>query len=206
MVETLEECEARTDCHSVFEDPQVCGCAGVGCCAHFAFCADSELADCNGANVSCGAPTPYCEAPAFVVSHSGFCYEGCVQPKDCAPSPPSPCPPSVPADGSACGGDTQCYYDACPEGGRAIATCSGRVWTVETGTSCAVECSGVGTQCDEGQICLVHAGGALLVDCIENSCGTGPILEECAGNCPVFFSLYGGTTATCNTCPQGGCP
>ena len=206
MVETLEACEQRTDCHSVFEDPGTCGCAGVGCCAKFSRCADNDLADCTGADVMCEAPTPYCENPAFVNSFSGFCYEGCVDPKDCAPAPPTPCPSAPPVDGAACGGDTECYYDACPEGGRAIARCSDRHWSVETGTSCAVQCSGVGQSCNEGEICLVHAGGALLVDCVENGCGTGPILEECAGNCPVSFTLDGGATATCNTCPQGGCP
>ncbi|HEY3499839.1 MAG TPA: hypothetical protein VGK73_34345 [Polyangiaceae bacterium] len=206
MVESLEECEGRTDCHSVFVDSLLCDCVEPGCCASFAFCADDNLVDCTGANATCGAANPYCSSPAYVVSYSDFCSEGCVAPKDCAPSPPTPCPPSVPIDGAACGGDTQCYYDACPEGGRAIATCSNRAWSVETGTTCTVECAGVGQQCSEGQTCLVHAGGALLVECIENGCGTGPILEECAGNCPVFFSLYGGTTATCNTCPQGGCP
>lgn len=205
-VESLEECEARTDCHSVFEDPGTCGCAGVGCCAHFARCADNDRADCTGANVTCEALTPFCDSPAYVNSYSGSCYEGCVAPKDCAPSPPTPCPPSVPVDGSACGGDAQCYYDACPEGGRAIATCSGRTWSVETGTSCAVLCSGFSQQCDGGQVCLVHAGGALQIDCVENGCGTGPILEQCAGNCPVSFTLYSGATVTCNTCPQGGCP
>jgi hypothetical protein len=112
----------------------------------------------------------------------------------------------VPEDGSPCGGYTECYYDACPEAGRAIATCSDRVWNVETRTSCAVECSGFGQQCDEGELCLIHAGGAVQIECTPNGCGTGPILAECAGNCPVFFSLAAGATATCNTCPQGGCP
>jgi hypothetical protein len=208
-IESLAECETRTDCHSVFVDPGGCDCPLVGCCAHFAKCADNDLADCSGANVKCEALTPYCESPAYVVSYSGICYEGCVKPEDCAASPPTPCPMIVPVDGSPCGGDTQCYYDSCPTAGltgRAIATCSSRVWNVETGTSCTVECSGFGQQCEEGEICLVHAGGAVQIECIPNGCGTGPILAECAGNCPVFFSLEGGATATCNTCPQGGCP
>jgi hypothetical protein len=205
-IESVDDCEARTDCHSVFQDPGDCECPGIGCCASFLRCADGERADCTGANVMCEAPTPYCESPAYVVSYSSNCYEGCVAAKDCAPSPPTPCPTSVPTDGSACDGDTQCYYDACPEGGRAIASCSSRVWTVETGTSCAVACAGFSQQCSEGEVCLVHAGGAVLIECIANGCGTGPILAECAGNCPVSFSLSGGATATCNTCPQGGCP
>jgi hypothetical protein len=205
-IESLAECETRTDCHSVFVDSGGCNCPQAGCCARFKHCADNDLADCTGANVNCEVVTPHCESPAYVVSHSGTCYEGCVQPKDCAPSPPTPCPAVVPEDGSPCGGYTECYYDACPEAGRAIATCSDRVWNVETGTSCAVECSGFGQQCDEGELCLIHAGGAVQIECTPNGCGTGPILAECAGNCPVFFSLAAGATATCNTCPQGGCP
>lgn len=205
-VDSLAECETRIDCHSVFENPEGCDCPLPGCCARFERCADNERADCTGANLSCEAPTPYCEHPAYVVSYSDFCYEGCVAPKDCAPASATPCPASVPMEGAACGGDTQCFYDACPEGGRAIATCRGRVWSLETGTSCTVECAGFGTSCTDSTICLVHAGGAVQIECTPNGCGTGPILAECAGNCPVSFSLYGGATATCNTCPQGGCP
>lgn len=205
-VDSLAECEMRTDCHSVFENPQGCDCPLPGCCARFERCADNERADCTGASLNCEAVTPYCEHPAYVVSYSGICYEGCVAPKDCAPSPPTPCPESVPVDGSVCGGDSQCYYDACPSGGRAIAICSGRVWSVDTGTVCAVECAGFGAQCGDGEICLVHAGGAVQIECIPNGCGTGPVLPDCAGNCQVSFSLDGGATAICNTCPQGGCP
>jgi hypothetical protein len=207
LVESLEECEARTDCHSVFEDPQTCGCDGLGCCAHFARCADNELADCStGANIECDVMTPHCEAPHYVVSYTDWCYEGCVAPKDCAPAPPTACPPVVPENGSACVGDAECYYDACPEGLRAIARCSDGAWNVETGASCNVECAGVDQRCDPGEICHVQAGGALLADCVENGCGPRAILEECAGNCPIFFSLETGATVTCNTCPQGGCP
>lgn len=82
-VTVLADCEARTDCHSVYQDPGTCGCASVGCCAKFSRCADGVTADCEGKALTCDALTPFCEAPAFVVSYSGFCYEGCVQPKDC---------------------------------------------------------------------------------------------------------------------------
>jgi hypothetical protein len=84
-VTTLEACELRVDCHSVFADFETCGCLGVGCCAKFSDCADGDLADCKGDQVECDAKTPSCESPAFVVSFVGFCYEGCVAPKDCAP-------------------------------------------------------------------------------------------------------------------------
>jgi len=85
QVTTQAECDARTDCHSVFTDPHNCGCAAIGCCARFSRCADGALANCNDSNVSCDAATPYCESPAYVVSYSGFCYEGCVRAADCAP-------------------------------------------------------------------------------------------------------------------------
>jgi hypothetical protein len=81
---TLEACEASSECHSVFVDPGTCGCEGIGCCASFSRCADGDWANCTGGNVTCDAVTPHCESPAYVVSYSGSCYEGCVAPKDCA--------------------------------------------------------------------------------------------------------------------------
>jgi len=83
QVTTLDACEARTDCHSVFQDPGTCGCAGSGCCAHFSRCADGDKAACTGTPL-CKIATPFCESP-YVVAHTGSCYEGCVQKKDCAP-------------------------------------------------------------------------------------------------------------------------
>jgi hypothetical protein len=81
----LNECEARTDCHSVFIDPGTCGCASVGCCAHFSFCADGDSAICSIAQIGCTTQTPFCENPAYVISYAASCFEGCVAPKDCAP-------------------------------------------------------------------------------------------------------------------------
>jgi hypothetical protein len=80
---TLAACEARTDCHSVFVDPGTCGCAAVGCCAHFSRCADGDKAKCSGMPL-CKAATPFCEG-TFVVAYTDTCFEGCVQKKDCAP-------------------------------------------------------------------------------------------------------------------------
>jgi len=82
---TQEACDASAECHSVFVDPGTCDCAQAGCCARFERCADGDLADCTGANIACLIPTPYCEDPAYVVSYTGACYEGCVVPSDCAP-------------------------------------------------------------------------------------------------------------------------
>ena len=81
---TLEECDARSDCHSVFVDPRNCACAALGCCARFARCADGDRARCTGGAIACDALTPYCELP-YVVSYTQSCYEGCVRATACAP-------------------------------------------------------------------------------------------------------------------------
>jgi hypothetical protein len=83
-VTTLEECDARTDCHSVFQDLQDCRCAAVGCCTRFLACADGDRAQCKATNVLCKIATPYCEGP-YVVSYTAVCYEGCVRATECAP-------------------------------------------------------------------------------------------------------------------------
>ena len=82
QVTTQTECDARSDCHSVFVDPGTCGCAAAGCCAHFNRCADGGHANCSGP-VACMAPQPFCEAP-YVLSYTGVCYEGCVRQSECA--------------------------------------------------------------------------------------------------------------------------
>ena len=83
---TLDACQARTDCHAVFQDPGTCGCGSVGCCAKFQRCADGAKANCQAApGLACGAMTPYCESPAYVVSYTATCFEGCVTPEECAP-------------------------------------------------------------------------------------------------------------------------
>ena len=105
---TVEACEAIAGCHAVFVDSGLCGCGTVGCCARFSACALGEKADCAGRSVECDAPTPYCENPAYVVSHSGWCYEGCVDPKDCGAC-------GSPDDSSGC----LCYADQdCAQGSR----------------------------------------------------------------------------------------
>jgi hypothetical protein len=82
-VTTLEACDARTDCHSVFTDPRNCACAALGCCARFSRCADGDRAGCTSKGIACEAPVPYCEAP-YVVSYAQLCYEGCVRMTECA--------------------------------------------------------------------------------------------------------------------------
>jgi len=88
---TLAACDARTDCHPVFEDRQNCPCAAIGCCAMFSRCAEGESATCTGA-AECSAVVdrPHCEGPyvvGFVAidgnGRFGNGYEGCVRASDC---------------------------------------------------------------------------------------------------------------------------
>jgi hypothetical protein len=80
---TVEGCDARTDCHSVFIDPHDCRCAALGCCAHFQRCADGKKANCTGP-VACTIASIFCEGP-YVVSYTNACYEGCVRATECGP-------------------------------------------------------------------------------------------------------------------------
>ncbi len=69
---TRDACDARPDCHSVFQDRGVCGCA-----------ADGGKARCSGM-IQCGVAPPNCEGP-YVVSYTDTCYEGCVLSPECGP-------------------------------------------------------------------------------------------------------------------------
>ena len=80
QVTTAAECDAQSDCHSVYHDPHNCKCATSGCCAAFYVCATGGKAQCTG-SPTCGAATPYCESP-YVLSYTSF--EGCVLPAECA--------------------------------------------------------------------------------------------------------------------------
>jgi hypothetical protein len=73
-------CNARTDCHAVFQPAGACGCAGAGCCIHFDHCADGQ-AQCNG-QPACTIPSPICDGP-YAVSYTNTCYEGCVLATEC---------------------------------------------------------------------------------------------------------------------------
>lgn len=86
QVTVLEDCEVRTDCHAVYQDPGTCACAEPGCCAKFSFCADGNSAKCSG-NPVCKSAAPHCEG-IFVVSYTDTCYEGCVEQADCTAYPP----------------------------------------------------------------------------------------------------------------------
>jgi hypothetical protein len=173
------------DCHAVFEDPGTCGCATNGCCARFSHCAEGEKANCVGDQVMCEAMTPFCDNPSYVLAYTGYCYEGCVKPADCAATCTAPEDPS----------DCACYSNAdCAPG----MNCYGADCENERPGTCraapAAGCFG-DVDCPTGQTCI---GGhpapcdTTIADGI-GECG----VEECsAGDCP------GTSGATC-TCSDG---
>jgi len=118
------------------------------------------------------------------------------------------CPAAPPAAGAICSGTPTCFYEDCGGSGRTIASCVNGAWSVDTGP-----CTGVSCQsqiCQPGEVCVIRAGGALLVECAQNACGTGAVscgcLQSCSGACTVGGSLASGVTIQCNTCPSGLCP
>ena len=76
---TVEACDARADCHSVFR----CWCEEPGCCAEFSGCADGRASCDPPEEFCCTIPAPYCGEP-YVGSYTECCYGGCVRPEDCA--------------------------------------------------------------------------------------------------------------------------
>ena len=199
QVSTQAECDSRSDCHSVFENPP-----------NFSRCADGGHANCTGP-VACLAPQPVCVTP-YALSYANNCYEGCVLQNECAGADagvtPTTCPSTPPTNASSCGStDMTCFYDNCPSTGRTQAGCAGGTWTVQTGACSTVNC--ISRTCPSGQMCLVIEGGAVGVQCVDNACGQGPVTPECgttSGGCVVNATLTSGVEITCNTCPQGGCP
>jgi hypothetical protein len=82
-------CDAKPDCHSVFGKCTNCPCPTTGCPEIFSSCADGGKAACNKPTITsgvvCDRLPPSCQAPAFVVSYTTDCYEGCVPPSECGP-------------------------------------------------------------------------------------------------------------------------
>jgi hypothetical protein len=118
------------------------------------------------------------------------------------------CPAAPPPAGASCSGASSCFYEDCAGGGRTVTRCANGAWTVETGPCTEVFCQS--QNCPAGQLCLMRAGGALLVECVDNACGGAAIscgcLQSCAGACAVGGSLQAGVTIQCNTCASNQCP
>jgi hypothetical protein len=123
-------------------------------------------------------------------------------------SPAPACPTAAPARGASCAGALQCFYEDCGAGGRTVASCVNGTWSVETGPCTGVFCQS--QTCEPGALCLMRAGGALLVECVQNACGAGAIscgcLQSCVGTCSIGGSLQSGVTIQCNTCASNLCP
>ncbi len=122
-------------------------------------------------------------------------------------SPVASCPAAAPASGASCSGAASCFYEECAAGGRTVARCASGAWRVETGPCTGAFCQS--QTCAPGQVCLMLAGGALLVECVQNTCADGAIscgcLQTCAGTCTIGGSLESGVTIQCNTCPSNQC-
>jgi hypothetical protein len=118
------------------------------------------------------------------------------------------CPAAAPVSGANCSGAQTCFYEDCAGAGRTVASCANGTWTVQTGPCTGVFCQS--QTCAVGQVCLMLGGGALLVQCVDNACGTAAIscgcLQSCAGSCFVGGSLQAGVTINCNTCTSNLCP
>ena len=202
-VTTQTACDARDDCHSVFEDPGTCGCASPGCCAHFKSCADGNYANCLGP-AACNIVQPFCEPP-YVVAYKSLCYEGCVQQDDCALLP---CPQVAPKNGSACSSaNGTCYYEDCAGAGRELATCVAGSWQVQSAACGSFACQAPNTDaggltCAAGQVCVVTTSTSFNVTpaCVDQTCGTGPVSTDCiqelSGNCSAKYGL-GGLLVNC---------
>ncbi len=124
----------------------------------------------------------------------------------------TPCPASPPTQGSSCLGQTVCNYEDCPGSGHTQAMCRSDKWVVVNGACGTVICLGanlVGRTCPVNKVCLVRAGGALLVDCIDNPCGSGLLSADCSTmttGCTPLLSTSSGVTFYCETtCPNGIC-
>jgi hypothetical protein len=134
------------------------------------------------------------------------------------------CYPQPPGDGAPCPLEwlgTACHYEDCGGAGWTLSICSSKDvglgnlqrgwWMSRWPCGSEVQCAGAdGNTCDVNQVCLVRQGGALLSDCVEHSCGTGPIgcdcVEGCSGQC-VTTGGEQGPSIICNTCSDPrGCP
>jgi len=197
-VTTQVACNARNDCHSVFEDPGTCGCASPGCCAHFKLCADGGYASCMGPAM-CNTVAPFCEPP-YVIAYDGLCYEGCAYQDDCGLLP---CPQTAPKSGSACSSSNgTCYYEDCAGAGRSLANCVAGAWQVEAAACSSYRCEAPNTQgggltCAAGQICVITTNTSFNVTptCVDQTCGTRPMstacVEDLTGNCSPKYSVSG---------------
>ena len=82
---TAADCDARTDCHSLFSGDLPCN--SSGCNNHFEQCEDGATAACSpsGGGPSCTKLTPQCAGGDSLAYLSNNCPDGCVHTDRCAP-------------------------------------------------------------------------------------------------------------------------
>lgn len=193
-----------------------CGDPGQPCCDPFPgdgpnYCHGAYRCDgtsCIDCNCPLGAYVPVCGTDGQ--TYDIACGRACAPvPVACNGECPciAPCPAQPPQQGTSCGSATTCFYERCSTYGRVRAQCAANQWTVETGTCAEGECGP--TQCTAGQACVVRQGGALLSDCMPNTCNglvTCDCVQGCFQGCRMEGTVGAGMTVTCNTCPEGNCP
>jgi hypothetical protein len=103
-----KSCIASGTCHPVYRDDQNCGCAPLGCCAHYDHCGTGAQADCSSTGVICDRVPPHCEGD-YVIAYASGCYEGCVHTSECAGSTAT-CGPNgeFPSFDTSCMGSADC--------------------------------------------------------------------------------------------------
>jgi hypothetical protein len=108
-----------------------------------------------------------------------------------------PCPTEPPATDDGCENPGQlCAYQQCDGEGLIEARCGREVWSVSTSTCETTVCGNY--QCDAGQLCLEIQSGALMIECVENPCGTGPL--DCACACGgMDCTIESATKVTCRS-------
>ncbi len=124
----------------------------------------------------------------------------------------TPCPSLPPRDRNPCDGSLQCFYEDCAGAGRTVAACAQGAWsvTVDACQSYLCQSGTVSATCAAGTVCVAIASGFPIAQCVQNSCGAGPISCSCLGACTGTCSLRGtatqGIIVECNpSCPPGGC-
>jgi hypothetical protein len=97
-----------------------------------------------------------------------------------------------------------CIYEYCNENGndygRTMAACqadnrwSGALVSSCEGTTFCMD-ENMSETCAAGEVCMIRNG---VVECIPNTCGTGPVQCSCLGHCDCTFTgNTGGVTIFC---------
>jgi hypothetical protein len=156
---TEASCRARGDCHPVFADMLVCGCASPGCCIRFSRCTEGKVNCTPPEQFTCTTSQPPCSGD-YVVSYADGCYEGCVPSTDCSGlSSCSPAPQCEPTQVPVrlmwpdlgvlqCG----CEPNPCQTSSFPDCDCAAELCTKHSGLQC------IGFMPDSGQLVCAENG------------------------------------------------